>query len=266
MRSNFLKKIIAVLAVLGLLIFFNNYWTHNFLRANFVKVFKNPLAYSYNFSVNFKSRLVSWFEVDNIILENQVLSQENRRLYAASLKTAELRKENDLLRKELGVAQRRKWQLEIARIFQLNTTGPFRTALIDKGSNQGVQPGMAVVFEGDILLGVIKEVFPDSSLMFLLTDQRVAVSVRSKDSQISGRIKGALEEGLSLELITNREDIKIGDQILTSGLDGLPSLLIAGTVSSIKSATGDLFKTVKVEPAFNSFLPENVFVLKLTSL
>ncbi len=263
MRNNFFKKIIIALAVLGLLVFFNNYLTSNFLRANFIKISKTPLVYSYGFLANFKNKLVSWFKVDNIVLENQVLNQENRRLYAISLKLNELQRENDLLRKELGVAKRRNWQVEIARVFQVDTSGPFRTALIDKGSRQGVQAGMAVVFEGDILLGVIKEVFLDSSLVLLTTDQRTAVSVRSKDSQISGRIKGALNDGLLLELITNQEDIKIGDQILTSGLDGLPSLLIIGTVLSAKSDNGDLFKKVNVGPAFESFFPESVFVLKL---
>lgn len=252
-----------VFVALVVLIFFNNYWTDNFLRANFIKVSRGPLYYSYNFLVKFKTKLVSWFQVDNIILENQVLSQENRRLYSASLKMAELQRENDLLRKELGVAQRHKWQLEIARVFQLDTSGSFRTMLIDKGSNQGIQPGMAVVFEGDTLLGVVKEVFPDSSLVFLTTDRRLTINARSKDYQISGRVVGSLNDGLSLELVTRQEDIKIGDQFLTSGLDGLPALLVIGAVSNIKSDSGDLFKSVKIEPAFGNFLPENVFVLKL---
>lgn len=215
--------------------------------------------------VSFKNRLMSWFRVDNMILENQILNQENRRFFSASLKMAELEKENELLRKELGVARKRGWKIEIARIFQLNISGDFQTALIDKGSNQGIQKEMAVVFEGDILLGVVKEVFADSAVIFLVNDPRVSVSVRSRDSQVAARARGNSGRGMSLELVTNQEIVEIGELFLTSGLDGLPNLLIVGSVSNIKSGNGGLFQDISIEPLFKNMPPENVFVLKSTN-
>lgn len=262
MKNKFFRKFIPVLAVFSLLIFFNHYLTDQFLKSSVVEVFKSPLGGSYIYLAGFKNKLVSWFRVDNIILENQFLNQENRRLFSANLKTAELEKENELLRKELGVARKRNWQVEIAKIFQLNNSGEFRTALIDKGSNHGIQPGLAVVFEGDILLGVVKEVFPDSAEIFLINDPRISVSVKSRDSQVFARARGDLNKGMALELITNQENVAIGELFLTSGLDGLPGLLIAGSVSNVKSGGNGLFQNVSIELLFENILPENVFVLK----
>ena len=266
LKVGLFKKILLSLVTLSLLVFFNNYLTDQFLKSVVIKVLKYPMGQSFSFLNSFKNRLISWFRIDNIILENQTLSQENRRLFALSLKMPELEKENELLRKELGVAEKRKWQVEIARVFQLNTAGGFSTALIDKGFDQGLKPGMAVVFEGDVFFGIVSEVFSNSAVVLLSNDPRVKVNVKLNSltgKQISARAKGALDDGLILELVANQEIPEIGELVLTSGLDGLPSMLIVGKVSGVKKGDDGLFGDIKVEPAFKNIPLENVFVLKL---
>ena len=261
-----LKKFLFVFAALVVLVFFNNYLTGQFLKSTVVEISKYPMGQSYIFLSGLKNRLLSWFRIDNMILENQVLNQENRRLFALSLKIPELERENEILRKELGVAEKKHWQVEIARIFQLSTMDGFSTAFVDKGSSQGIKPGMAVVFEGDIFLGVVNEVFPSSAVVFLINDPRVKINVKLKSlagEQISARARGALENGLVLELVANQEIPEIGEQVLTSGLDGFPSVLIVGNVSSVQRGNSGLFGNIKVEPMFKNFPLENVFILKL---
>lgn len=262
MKNKLFRKFFLISVVFSLLVFFNYYFFGQIPKAVVIRGAKSSIGRSYIFLSNFKNGLVSWFRVENIILENQLLNQENKRLFSANLKMAELKKENELLRKELGVAQKRNWQIEIARIFQLNTSGEFRTALIDKGSNHGVKEGMAVVFEGDILLGVVKEVFSGSSVIFLASDPRIAISAKSQDSRIAARVRGNSGKNLALELITNQENVAIGEVFLTSGLDGLPRQLIIGSVSNISAKEDGLFKKVYLEPAFGKIPPEDVFVLK----
>lgn len=262
MKYKFLKKTLPPVVILVFLIFFNYYLTEQFLKSSVVKIFKRPLGGSFVFLADSKNKLFSWFRVDNIILENQVLNQENRRLFSASLKMAELERENALLREELGVARKRNWQVEIAKVFQFNTVGDFRTALIDKGKNQGIRTGMAAIFGGDILLGIVKEVFSDSANIFLINDPRVSINVKSQDSQVAARTRGDLKNGMLLELVTNQENIALGELFLTSGLDGLPDLLIVGSVSTVKNGSDNLFKDVRIEPMFKNIPPENVFILK----
>lgn len=262
MAKNFYKKVLAALTILALLFFLNNYFTNHIIQRWTIGLLQKPLSFSYANLGSLKLRLTSWFRVDNITSENQTLRQENRSLFSVNLKIAELEKENDFLRQELGIAQRRKWQLEMAKIFQLNTSGSFRTALIDKGGAQGVRIGMPVIFQGEILLGIVKEVFDNNALVYLINDSRVALNIKSQDSKVSGRARGALEQGLFLELVTNQEEIVGGETILTSGLDGLPASLIVGQVADVKEKTGELFKTVRVEPQFETLPLENIFVIK----
>lgn len=256
-----MKKIIYFIITVVFLITLNHF-THNGLRQIFLNILDQPLAQGYRYLAVARLRVVFLFRLETIIQESQNLLAENRRLAAENLKINELMRENEFLREELGVAKKRGFKLEMTRVFQFNTDGPYRTALIDKGAEQEIKAGEPVIFGGDILLGIVKEVYPRQALVYLTTDPRTALNVKIVDSLISGRTKGALEHGLSLELITNQEEIKEGQSVVTSGLDGLPSLLLVGRISSVQTKSGELFKTVKIDPEFNNLFLENVFILK----
>lgn len=241
---------------------FTNHFTHQWLRRVVLSAAEKPLARGYYYLGNMQWRITALFRLENIIKESQSLLEENRLLKAQNLKINELTRENDFLRKELGVAKKRGYQLEMARVFSFNADGLYRTALIDKGADQDLKVGQPVIFSGDILLGVVKEIYPSNALIYLTTDPRLALNVKVVDSVVFGRTRGALEQGLALELVTNQEEIKEGQLVVTSGLDGLPSLLVVGKVSNVQTKSGELFKTVKIDPGFSNLLLENIFILK----
>ncbi len=256
------KRLFIVVLLVVILMVINNYFTDQWLRRAALNGLEKPLSWSFQWLGHLKITVTSWFKVEKIIRENQGLYEENRRLRSENLKIQDLMKENDFLREELGVAKKRGYELEMARVFNFNTDGPFRTALIDKGAKDGLQSGQAVIFGGDILLGLIKETYPAQSLVYLLHDPRVTLNVKIADTAVLGRTRGALERGVFLELITNQEDIKEGQLVVTNGLDGLPSSLVIGKISNVQVGSGELFKTVKINPEFGNILLENVFVLK----
>lgn len=260
MRS--FKRIFPPLLFLVILVFFAPPIVTQKLKGYSLTVFEYPLLSVYRNLGQLRHRIVSFFQIKNILKENQYLIEENRRFRAENLQIVELRKENDLLRKELGVAEKKGYTLEMARISQLSLDGPFRTALINKGEKDGLKAGQAAIFHGDILVGVVKEVYPNSALVFLLSDPRVIINVKVVESDISARARGALDDGLKLELVTNQEEIKEGQTVITNGLDGLPDLLIAGRVSVVRTPSGELFKTVKVTPTFGDWLLEDIFIIK----
>lgn len=245
-----------------LLVVINNDLTDQWLRRFTLSGLEKPLGESGQFLVKVKTTVTAWFRVENIILENQELSAENRRLYAENLQIKELARENEFLREELGVAKKRGYELVMAQVFNFSTTGPFRTALLDQGASAGIQSGQPVIFGGDVLLGLVQEVFPNQSSIRLLNDPRVALNAKIVDTVISGRTRGGLEQGLWLELVTNQEEVKEGQMVVTSGLDGLPSLLVIGTIANVQVKSGELFKTVKINPQFKEMLFDSVFVLK----
>lgn len=244
------------------LVVINNYLTDQWLRRFTLSGLEKPLGRSLQWLGHGKVTITAWFRVENIMRENQELAAENRRLYAENLRIKELAGENEFLREELGVAKKRGYELVMARVFNFNTTGPFRTALLDQGTQAGLQPGQPVMVGGDILLGLVQEVFSGQSSIRLLNDPRVALNAKIVDTVVSGRTRGGLEQGLWLELVTNQEEVKEGQMAVTSGLDGLPSLLVIGTIANVRVKSGELFKTVKIKPKFEEMLFDSVFVLK----
>ena len=238
------------------------------MKSSVLSVFKKPMGISYSFLNQTKQWVTSWFKTGELLRENTVLQAENRQLVSANLKIAELEKENNFLRKGLGVVKRKSFQVAVARVFHQQFNGQSQTSLIDIGDNEKIKVGMPVIFDGEVLYGVIKEVYLTSALVYLITDPRVILSVKIKDEQaeraeIMGRSRGALADGLSLELIANQEEIKVGDLVITSGLDDLPSALLVGKIRTVKTDPGAIFKEINIEPVFKSLLVDRVFVLKV---
>ena len=261
MKKSFLKSFLIALTEVVLLVFFNH-WSGQGLKSSVLSVFKKPLTVSHSFLGQTKQRVVSWFSTGELLRENESLKEENRRLVAANLKIYELEQENDFLRKELGVVERKNYTVAMARVFHQQFDGQFQTALIDIGNNEGVKSNMPVVFDGEIIYGVVKEVYPASALVYLITDPRLTISVKIKETEVMGKSRGALAEGLFLELVANQEEAQAGNLVITSGLDGLPSALIVGKIKTVKTDRGGIFKEIKINPEFQSLTVDRVFVLK----
>jgi len=58
-------------------------------------------------------------------------------------------------------------------------------------------------------------------------------------------------------------DVKVGERLITSGLDGLyPAGLLIGHVTSVKHEGEEMFQVIEVEPAQNLNTLEEVVILK----
>lgn len=248
--------------LIALVILLTNFFTGEYLSHTLATGLAQPLVAQYRWSGWLRNHLVSWWEVEQWIQQRQKLEQQVRDLRAENRQIAELTKENDFLKKELGVTRQRNLELELAKLIEVTSTGPYRTALIDRGKDVNITPGMAVIFQGQVLLGVVQESYAHSALLRLVNDPRLSINVRAQTANIVGKTRGGLEQGLFIDLITSQEEIKEGDLIVTSGLDGLPDTLEVGLVANVKQVSGALFKTVRVDPSFVNFLPEDVFVVK----
>ena len=232
------------------------------MKSSILSIFKKPLGISYSFLNQTKQQIVSWFNTGELRRENLTLQAENRQLVSSNLKVAGLEKENEFLRKELGVAKRKNFQVAMGRVFHQQFNGQSQTTLIDVGDNEGIKPGMPVIFDGEVLYGVVKEVYPAGALVYLITDPRLLLSVKINNTEVMGQSRGALTDGISLDLVANQEEVEAGDLVLTSGLDGLPEDLVVGMIRTAQSGQGGLFQNITIEPQFEKFFVDRVFVLK----
>ena len=109
------------------------------------------------------------------------------------------------------------------------------------------QPG--VVAPG-LLVGKITKLYPNSSEVTLITDPSIVINAEVVDSGARGLVRGEHGLGLSLDLVTQNELIKTGDEVITSGLsDDFPRGLLIGEVSGIRSSPTDLFQKAFISSA-----------------
>ncbi|MBV8259827.1 MAG: rod shape-determining protein MreC, partial [Paraburkholderia sp.] len=153
--------------------------------------------------------------------ENTQLHTRNLQLAQQANQAASLAAENAHLRALLQLSRRIGAQTTPADI-QYDTRDPFtQKVVIGVGSQQSIQNGSPVLTE-DGVIGQVTRVFPMQSEVTLVTDKDQAVPVEvvrtGPRSVIYGTAKGDL---LDLRFVPISADLQVGDELVTSGLDGI---------------------------------------------
>jgi rod shape-determining protein MreC len=128
---------------------------------------------------------------------------------------------------------------------------PFsRKLYIDRGATQGLLPGAPVITEAGVI-GQVTRVYPLSSEVTLLTDRDAAIPLLNTRTQQRAAAFGGLAQGSAMELrfVAANADVKEGDLLNTSGVDGVypPGLPVARVKSVERLAEGG-FARVALTP------------------
>jgi rod shape-determining protein MreC len=182
---------------------------------------------------------ISHFFSDYFVLLD--VREENKRMKA---ELDRIKMDNQYLRAELSTADR----AQSLAIFQKqspsktvaahiigNTTGAgAKVVIIDRGSNSGIEPGMAVITP-DGIAGKVTKVFATSSFILLVTDQTFAAGVISQNNRVHGTFKGQGYEGTGkIEHVQNEQRVDQGEWFFTSGDDRIfPKGLPVGEVTTV---------------------------------
>lgn len=261
MVKNFYKKYFTIVLIVLSIVLINRYLAGNFLQNVFYKIIVGPGIFL-NERISFIRRISSSFLRSRQITEEIVkISEENNILRGESAELENLRRENQFLRDQLGASRRLDAELVIAQIFHIEHGAASSTALINKGTKDGVEKHAPLIAAGDILVGLVDEVFDETARVLLLDDSRVKVSGRIQSSKILTDVIGELGEKLQLGLISVNDEVKEGDLVITSGLDGLPEALLVAKIIKVETPSGALFKTVTAQTLFDPSLGSGLFVI-----
>ena len=134
-----------------------------------------------------------------------------------------------------------------ARIIAGDATPYFRTLTIDRGRRDGVRPDAAVLSAAGVVGRVVDEPVRGASRVQLLIDRSAAAGALIDRTRVAGLVKGDADDRLlSMEYVSNLDDVEVGDTVVTSGSDGIyPKGFVIGDVASVQRGPG-LYRTIRV--------------------
>jgi rod shape-determining protein MreC len=137
-----------------------------------------------------------------------------------------------------------------------------RSVTIDRGAAEGVQADMAVIAPGGIVGRVIAPVARHAARVQLIIDRNAAAGALTERTRAGGMVVGAeANPPLKMDLVSNLADVKVGDSVVASGIDGIyPKGYLIGRVERSDQG-GGLYRTVTVRPGVDFSTLEEVLVV-----
>ena len=144
------------------------------------------------------------------------------------------------------------------------TNDPYLSFTIDKGANDGIEPGDPVVTENGIV-GACYEVSLATCKVRTLYSPRTAVGVYTVRTKAEGIVSGgydlAADGRIRMSYISKESDIAKGDIIVTTGSTNYPAGQLIGTVESVEMEKSGLSKYAVIIPAEDPASLTGVFVI-----
>jgi rod shape-determining protein MreC len=158
------------------------------------------------------------------------------------------------LRNVLDLAGSGGYQVVAARVINRGSTETFKETLtIDVGSRSGITKNMTVISESG-LVGVVKSVTSNSSIVLLMSDPTFKVGVRIAGTQSIGVVSGQGGSTYLLQLLDATGEIKEGDALVARGSAGdrpfVPGVPV-GIVTSVNSDASSITQNADVESSAN---------------
>ncbi len=184
-----------------------------------------------------------------LIDENADLRQTLLLTHARLDRLASVQVENLRLRKLLGGTQGMRLNVQLANLTDIDLD-PFRHRLvIDAGSRQGVEEGMAVI-DAEGVMGQVISVAASHSTVILVSDPSHAIPVQVVRTGLRAIAFGTgRTDLLEVPSVPLSADLIVGDELETSGIGGrFPAGFKVGTITNLHPDDTRLFVVAEVRP------------------
>jgi rod shape-determining protein MreC len=179
-----------------------------------------------------------------------------------SLRTAQLQQENTRLRALLELREAVAVRSRPAEVLYEAADPYSRKVIIDRGATQGVVRGAPVINEAGVL-GQVTRLYPLTAEVTLLADKDAAIPVLNVRTQQRNAAFGGAGGGMELRYASANADVKVGDELQTSGLDGVyPPGLPVARVAAVERRVESGFARVLLTPVAQADGVRHVLVLE----
>jgi len=248
------QKIWSVAAIIGLLLFFHWLGWLAPLENGLTRLLRPSLNLAQQTSSQANQFYNQGLDKQDLLKLAQSLEAENKQLLMANAQLSYLKEENEILRQHLRFFENNNFNYLLARVMikqlPLNKSGEISQILIDRGSQQGLITGLAVLDSQGLIIGRVGQVKKYSAEVSLLTDNhcRLAVTIQ-QTNRVMGIAQGQAGLTVSLDFIPQTENIAVNDLVVTSGLEAnLPAGLLLGRVSQVDKASNELWQQAIIKP------------------
>jgi rod shape-determining protein MreC len=182
-------------------------------------------------------------------IENAKLAEQNLQNAVTLQKYKALAAENAHLRELLAARERFPESTVVAEVLYSGRDPFTRKIIVDKGQQDGIKAGQPAIDQIGVV-GQVTRVYPWLSEITLITDKEQAVPVQNLRNGLRAVLGGTGNDGqLELKFIPLNADFQNGDQLVTSGIDGVyPPGLPVAEVSNVERNAAYLFARITCKP------------------
>ena len=265
-RRNVVITIICVLAIVLVLIFSLTKDTTE-PRTPIGGFLRNVFSPVNKFFTSVGNKVSSWgsfvFSLGDVKRENEALTHQVDSFEGMLTKLTELQDENARLTELLNLKSIYSGDTLAARIIYRDVTSWLGNFTIDKGYDDGVEEGMAIISVKG-LVGRVVSVTKDTAVVINIVDPRNsvgAINARTRDPLV---VEGTGNEQATCRAFPFSFDVEfeIGDAIISSGIGGIyPKGHLIGYVVEVVSGKYGVLNDAIVEPEVDFVRLEEVLVL-----
>lgn len=191
--------------------------------------------------------------------DNERLRQDVARLQIALQQERAQAQQSRTLEQLLELRSQAQLATVAAGVIAGSASPDFRTLTIDKGSGDGLRPDMAVIAPAGVV-GRIITPSARAAKVQLLIDRNAAAGALVERSRAQGVVEGTGGD-LRLNYVSGTADVKVGDVVVTSGIDGIyPKGFVVGQIESVERGAG-AFGAIVIRPAVDFSSLEAVLVV-----
>lgn len=233
------------------------------VRSN-ISVALSPLRYLVSLPAMTGNWASEWFTAHtDLLARNQQLESDLRLLNARLQKMRVLQEENIRLRNLLSSSGKLADQVIVAELLSVDQN-PYRQLIeINRGTKDGVDIGLAVIDDFGVM-GQVIHANPESATVILISDPDHATPIQFiRNGVRSIAFGGGTTDQLEIRFLPATADIRIGDELVTSGLGGrFPADYPVATVSEIREDTTHGFISALAVPKARLDSSREVLVIK----
>ena len=182
----------------------------------------------------------------------------------------ELRRENQVLREQLGFSQALSFRYISAQVIARDPGNQFSMIMVNRGSVHGMRQGMPVIaFQGGLqgLVGRVVVVSLSTAIVQPITDPNSFVAARLQTSRFDGLVAGSqgvpglLTMSYVKKLALN--EVQYGELVITSGMGQLfPEGIHIGRVREMTAKEYEASLELEVEPIVDFSRLEYAFIIE----